>query len=132
MKKISLFLILSYLFCSSDLSFANEERLLQQQKKKKEVIIKSTTGVPVFRSPNNSPIQVFVYSGILIICFNEALKDVLISVVNVDTNEDIMEKAYDAQKGNIVEVILNGRGKYQINLNSTIYEGYGSFTVDEL
>lgn len=131
MKKISLFLILSCLLCSSDFSFANEERLLQQQKKKKEVIIKSTTGVPVFRSPNNSPIQVFVYSDILIICFNEALKDVLISIVNVDTNEDIMEKAYDAQKGNIVDVVLDRKGEYQINFSSETYGGYGIFTVSE-
>lgn len=56
MKRISLLFI--FLILLSGLGTAGD--FPKQSNKKRKVPIKSTTGVPVFRSPIYSPVQVFM------------------------------------------------------------------------
>ena len=80
MRKLSLLFIL--LFLLSGLVGAGN--YLQQSNGKRKVSIKSTTGVPVFRSPIYSPIQVFIYGNVLMIDFRESMEGILVKIENVD------------------------------------------------
>ena len=88
MKRISLLFI--FLILLSGLGTAGD--FPKQSNKKRKVPIKSTTGVPVFRSPIYSPVQVFIYGNVLMVNFQEALKNVLVKIENIETNEIILLK----------------------------------------
>ena len=102
MKRISLLFI--FLILLSGLGTAGD--FLKQSNKKRKVPIKSTTGVPVFRSPIYSPVQVFIYGNVLMVNFQEPLKNVLVKIENIETNEIILLKSYDAQIGTVVDVSI--------------------------
>ena len=117
MKRISLLFI--FLILLSGLGTAGD--FPKQSNKKRKVPIKSTTGVPVFRSP--------IYSHVLMVNFQEALKNVLVKIENIETNEIILLKSYDAQIGTVVDVSIYGSGQFQISFSADTYEGYGEFYI---
>ena len=121
MKRISLLFI--FLILLSGLGTAGD--FPKQSNKKRKVPIKSTTGVPVFRSP----VQVFIYGNVLMVNFQEALKNVLVKIENIETNEIILLKSYDAQIGTVVDVSIYGSGQFQISFSADTYEGYGEFYI---
>ena len=125
MKRISLLFI--FLILLSGLGTAGD--FPKQSNKKRKVPIKSTTGVPVFRSPIYSPVQVFIYGNVLMVNFQEALKNVLVQIENIETNEIILLKSYDAQIGTVVDVSIYGSGQFQISFSADTYEGYGEFYI---
>lgn len=131
MKKLSLLLVLLTLLCSSIFSFANTECFMQQSKKKKEITIKSTTGVPIFRSPIYSPVQAFIGGNVLTINFQESIEDVLVQIENIETNEVILLKFYNAKIGEMYDINVYESGKFRISFAADTYEGYGEFIVYE-
>lgn len=130
MKKLSFLFIMLILAFESGFSFVNAEGLLSPSRPKRKVPVKSTTGVPIFRSPVQSPVQVFIDGKLLTVEFQESI-DVLVKIENVDTHETIIYKSYDAQEGAVAEVQINEKGNYLISFYSDTYEGWGEFTVDE-
>ena len=131
MKKISLLLVLLTLLCSSIFSFANTECFMQQSKKKKEITIKTTTGVPIFRSPIYSPVQAFIDGNVLTINFQESIKDMLVQIENIETNKIILLKSYNAQIGEMYDINVYESVKFRISFAADTYEGYGEFIVCE-
>lgn len=104
---------------------------LQQSNGKRKVSIKSTTGVPVFRSPIYSPIQVFIYGNVLMIDFRESMEGILVKIENVETHETILLKSYDAQVGTVIDIPIYETGMFQISFSTDTYQGYGEFMVYE-
>ncbi|RLT79513.1 DUF3244 domain-containing protein [Bacteroides acidifaciens] len=127
MRKLSLLFIL--LFLLSGLVGAGN--YLQQSNGKRKVSIKSTTGVPVFRSPIYSPIQVFIYGNVLMIDFRESMEGILVKIENVETHETILLKSYDAQVGTVIDIPIYETGMFQISFSTDTYQGYGEFMVYE-
>lgn len=125
MKKLSL-LFISLILLSG---LVNAEILSQQSNNKRKVPVKSTTGVPIFRSPIYSPVQVYIYGNILMIDFQESMKDVLVRIENIVTNETVLLKSYDVQMGTVVDIPLCETGKYQVSFSAETYQGYGEFIV---
>lgn len=126
MRKLSLLFI--FLILLSGLVNAG---VFSQQNSKRKVPVKSATGVPVFRSPAYSPIQVFIYGNVLMIDFQEPMKKVLVKIENIETNETILLKSYDVQVGTIIDVPIYESGMFQISFNTDTYQGYGEFIVYE-
>ncbi len=129
MKKLFLGLLL-FIFTSS---FAplNEVILLSQSKIKREVPVKGTTGVPIFRSPNYSPVYICIYGSILSIDWKESMGIVSVQILNLETNEIVLSDDYDAVAGETAEVFMKNAGRYQIMITSDLYSGYGDFFVNE-
>ena len=127
MRKLSLLFIL--LFLLSGLVGAGN--CLQQSNGKRKVSIKSTTGVPVFRSPVYSPVQVFIYGNVRMIDFRESIKDVLVKIESMETNEIILLKSYDVQVGTVINVPIYESGIFQISFSADVYRGYGEFMIYE-
>lgn len=129
MKKLFLGLLL-FIFTSS---FAplNEVILLSQSKIKREVPVKGTTGVPIFRSPNYSPVYICIYGSILSIDWKESMGIVSVQILNLETNEIVLSDDYDVVAGETAEVFMKNVGRYQIMITSDVYGGYGEFVVYE-
>lgn len=125
MKKLSLFF--AFLILLSGL--VSSEIFSQQSSTKRKIPIKSTTGVPIFRSPIYSPVEVFIYGDVLMINFQEAIKGILVKIENIETNETVLLNSYDAEIGTIIDIPLYEAGKYQISFSSETYQGYGEFIV---
>lgn len=125
MKKLSL-LFISLILLSG---LVNAEILSQQSNNRRKVPVKSTTGVPIFRSPIYSPVQVYIYGNILMIDFQESMKDVLVRIENIVTNETVLLKSYDTQMGTVVDIPLYETGKYQVSFSAEVFQGYGEFVV---
>lgn len=104
---------------------------MQQSKKKKEITIKSTTGVPIFRSPIYSPVQAFIDGNVLTINFQESIEDVLVQIENIETNEIVLLKFYNVQIGEMYDINVYANGKFRISFAADTYEGYGEFIVYE-
>jgi len=104
---------------------------MQQSKKKKEITIKTTTGVPIFRSPIYSPVQAFIDGNVLTINFQESIKDMLVQIENIETNKIILLKSYNAQIGEMYDINVYESGKFRISFAADTYEGYGEFIVCE-
>lgn len=124
MRKLSLLFILLIL-----LTGLVNAGVFSQQNSKRKVPVKSATGVPVFRSPVYSPIQVFIYGNVLMIDFQEPMKKVLVKIENIETNETILLKSYDVQVGTIIDVPIYESGMFQISFNTDTYQGYGEFVI---
>lgn len=128
MRKLSLLFI--FLILLSGL--VNAEIFSQQSNNKRKVPVKSTTGVPVFRSPIYSPVQVFIYGNVLMLDFQEPIKGVFVKIKNIDTNETILFKSYDVQVGAIIDILIYECGVFQISFSTDVYQGYGEFMINEL
>lgn len=128
MRKLSLLFI--FLILLSGL--VNAENSLQQSNRKRKVPVKSTTGVPVFRSPIYSPVQVFICGNVLMVDFQEPIKGVFVKIKNIDTNETILFKSYDVQVGTIINIPIYECGMFKISFSTDIYQGYGEFMINEL
>lgn len=124
MRKLSLLFILLIL-----LTGLVNAGIFSQQNSKRKVLVKSATGVPVFRSPVYSPVQVFIYGNVLMIDFQEPMKKVLVKIENIETNETILLKSYDVQVGTIIDVPIYESGMFQISFNTDTYQGYGEFVI---
>lgn len=124
MRKLSLLFILLIL-----LTGLVNAGVFSQQNSKRKVPVKSATGVPVFRSPVYSPVQVFIYGNVLMIDFQEPMKKVLVKIENIETNETILLKSYDVQVGTIIDVPIYESGMFQISFNTDTYQGYGEFVI---
>jgi len=129
MKKLFL-LLLVFIFTSS-FTPLYEVILLGQSKVKREVPVKGTTGVPIFRSPNYSPVYICIYGNVLSIDWKKSIGTVFVQILNLDTNEFVLSDDYDAVTGETVEVFIKNAGRYQIMITSELYSGYGDFFVNE-
>ncbi|MEQ3077313.1 DUF3244 domain-containing protein, partial [Bacteroides thetaiotaomicron] len=90
-----------------------------------------TTGVPIFRSPNYSPVYICIYGNVLSIDWKKSIGTVFVQILNLDTNEFVLSDDYDAVTGETVEVFIKNAGRYQIMITSELYSGYGDFFVNE-
>ena len=129
MKKLFL-LLLVFIFTSSFTPLYGVI-LLGQSKVKREVPVKGTTGVPIFRSPNYSPVYICIYGNVLSIDWKKSIGTVFVQILNLDTNEFVLSDDYDAVTGETVEVFIKNAGRYQIMITSELYSGYGDFFVNE-
>lgn len=80
MKKLFL-LLLVFIFTSS-FTPLYEVILLGQSKVKREVPVKGTTGVPIFRSPNYSPVYICIYGNVLSIDWKKSIGTVFVQILN--------------------------------------------------
>ena len=81
MKKLFL-LLLVFIFTSS-FTPLYEVILLGQSKVKREVPVKGTTGVPIFRSPNYSPVYICIYGNVLSIDWKKSIGTVFVQILNL-------------------------------------------------
>lgn len=123
-----MFLLLTFIFSSVFYSVYGSEK--QNMQKRKEIPIIGTTGVPVFRSINYSPVQVSINDEFLRIDFRESIGNMAIEIVKIETNEIVISKTYDTQLSSSVVILIGDIGDYQISLNSVEYEGRGEFSFD--
>lgn len=130
MKKLFLLLFLLTHVLGSEINSISASNLMSQTTKKREVPVKNTTGVPIFRSPTYSPVQVSVCGNLLIINFQESF-EVLVQIENLETNETILLNSYDTQIDTVVNIGIYDKGMYKISFSSDVYEGWGEFLINE-
>lgn len=130
MKKL-FYLLLVFILNSSFTPHIDELNILSQLRAKKEVPVKGTTGVPIFRSLGYSPVCVCLYGNMLSVDWKESIGNVLVQVLNLDTNEIVLSANYQTQAGGTINTIIKKLGNYQITFTSILYEGRGEFVVCE-